>query len=83
MKPVSPNAQVGGQRPVNAPEESPPCPSLPHPETNMESGRIGPQQGKERVLAGLAKRVIECFPKEILVGKRLFWADRFYAVPLE
>ncbi|ECE9765344.1 pathogenicity island 2 effector protein SseG, partial [Salmonella enterica subsp. enterica serovar Typhimurium] len=26
MKPVSPNAQVGGQRPVNAPEESPPCP---------------------------------------------------------
>ncbi|EOG2724352.1 pathogenicity island 2 effector protein SseG, partial [Salmonella enterica subsp. enterica serovar Infantis] len=65
MKPVSPNAQVAGQRPVNAPEESPPCPSLPHPETNMESGRIGPQQGKERVLAGLAKRVIECFPKEI------------------
>ncbi|EPB7317866.1 pathogenicity island 2 effector protein SseG, partial [Salmonella enterica subsp. enterica] len=40
MKPVSPNAQVAGQRPVNAPEESPPCPSLPHPETNMESGRI-------------------------------------------
>lgn len=65
MKPVSPNAQVAGQRPVNAPEESPPCPSLPHPETNMESGRIGPQQGKERLLAGLAKRVIECFPKEI------------------
>ncbi|AGS65356.1 hypothetical protein A676_00072 [Salmonella enterica subsp. enterica serovar Enteritidis str. 2010K-0262] len=31
----------------------------------MESGRIGPQQGKERLLAGLAKRVIECFPKEI------------------
>ncbi|EIH3055401.1 pathogenicity island 2 effector protein SseG, partial [Salmonella enterica subsp. enterica serovar Litchfield] len=26
MKPVSPNAQVAGQRPVNAPEESPPCP---------------------------------------------------------
>lgn len=51
MKPVSPNAQVGGQRPVYAPEESPPCPSLPHPETNIESGRIGPQQGKERVLA--------------------------------
>ncbi|EAO6528057.1 pathogenicity island 2 effector protein SseG, partial [Salmonella enterica] len=49
MKPVSPNAQVGGQRPVYAPEESPPCPSLPHPETNIESGRIGPQQGKERV----------------------------------
>ncbi|ECM4415750.1 pathogenicity island 2 effector protein SseG, partial [Salmonella enterica subsp. enterica serovar Senftenberg] len=65
MKPVSPNAQVAGQRPVNAPEESPPCPSLPHPETNMESGRVGPQQGNERLLAGLAKRVIECFPKEI------------------
>ncbi len=26
MKPVNLNAQVGGQRPVNAPEESPPCP---------------------------------------------------------
>lgn len=44
MKPVSPNAQVGGQLPVHAPADSPPCPSLPHPETNMEIGRIGPQQ---------------------------------------
>lgn len=67
MKPVSPNAQVGGQLPVHAPAGSPPCPSLPHPEANMdkEIGRIGPQQGKERLLTGLAKRVIDIFPKEI------------------
>ncbi|EKT7565847.1 pathogenicity island 2 effector protein SseG [Salmonella enterica] len=67
MKPVSPNTQVGGQLPVHAPADSPPCPSLPHPEANMdkEIGRIGPQQGKERLLTGLAKRVIDVFPKEI------------------
>ncbi|EAR1627482.1 pathogenicity island 2 effector protein SseG [Salmonella enterica] len=67
MKPISPNAQVGGQLPVHAPADSPPCPSLPHPETNMdvEIGRIGPEQGKERLLTGFAKRAIAVFPKEI------------------
>ncbi|EEC7123563.1 pathogenicity island 2 effector protein SseG [Salmonella enterica] len=67
MKPVSPNAQVGGQLPVYAPTDSSPCPSLPHPETtrDVEIGRIDPQQGKERLLTGLAKRMIAVFPKEI------------------
>ncbi|ECE6698416.1 pathogenicity island 2 effector protein SseG [Salmonella enterica subsp. houtenae] len=67
MKPVSLNVHAGGQLPVPAPADSSPCPTLPHPETNMdvESGRIGPQQGKERLLAGFAKRVIAAFPKEI------------------
>ncbi|MBA3111590.1 pathogenicity island 2 effector protein SseG [Salmonella enterica] len=66
MKPVSLNAQVGGQLPVYAPADSAPCPLLPHPEaTGVDIDRIGPQQGKKRLLTGFANRVREIFPKEI------------------
>ncbi|ECC1691561.1 pathogenicity island 2 effector protein SseG [Salmonella enterica subsp. salamae] len=66
MKPVSLNAQVGGQLPVHAPADSPPCPLLPHPETaRVDIDRIGPQQGKKRLLAGFANRMRDIFPKEI------------------
>lgn len=66
MKPVSPNAQVGGQRPVYAPEESPPCPSLPHPETNIESGKIGPPTRKR---AGIGRT---CETSDRMFSKRNF-----------